>query len=327
MPSPRWTAVPALAALVAAGGRWVMQGSGNVYTATHKRFYVPDQDLGWRVASAGPVWIGLELIAALAAVVIGVAIAAYVVTRWERRRGRSGGLRSALWIVAVLPLAAPAWAFASGFGPAGGREALPAGASAAAPSAGIEGGLDLPSGRYEVVAHAGTAVTATLEAGEERFEARFSRGISGAWTADPRDLTRPSQAEISVQASVVDTGITLRSQHARDEYLRVATFPRITLRLGPLIAARQDGPAQVAFRTVGSLDLLGETLTVEITGNLRALDAPARVRLGLPVAAAAVLIDADLAITVSGTALRADRDSFDSDRIPIHVALVLVHRA
>ena len=26
-----------------------MQGSGNVYTATQKRFYVPDRDLGWRV--------------------------------------------------------------------------------------------------------------------------------------------------------------------------------------------------------------------------------------------------------------------------------------
>lgn len=327
MPSALWLATPACAAVVAAAARWLVQGSGNVYTATERRFYVPDPDLGWRVAADAPVWLGLELLAVLAAAAAGLVGAAWLVGRRERRRGRTSRLRIPLGGVAAATLVVPAWAFASGLGPARGVLALPEGATAAAPTAGREGRLELPAGTYEVVAHAGTAVTATLEAGKERFEARFERGITGTWTADPRDLTRPTTAEISVDASVVDTGIKLRSQHARDEYLRAGTFPRITLRLGELIAARQDGPAQVAFRSGGTVDFLGEAVAVEITGHLRAADAAARARLGLPADAAVILVQAELALTVSGTALRADRDSFDSDRLPIHVALVLVHRA
>lgn len=321
--SPLWAATPAVAALSAAVARWLVQGSGNVYTATTKRFYVPDPDLGWRVAPGGPFWIGLELVAILGAVAAGIVIAALIVRRWERRRGDVTWVRAGLWGVAALTLAAPAWAFASGLGPSRGREALPEGASAAAPTSGLEGNLDLPAGRYEVIAHAGTAITARVEAGEERFEARFGRGITGAWTADPRDLTASGAAEITVDVAAIDTGIALRTEHARDEYLHAARFPRITLRLGKLVATRQDGPGQVAFRGTGTLAFMGEDIAVEITGNVRATDEAARARLGLPAGVAVVLVDADLTITVSGTALRADRDSFDSDRIPIHVSLVL----
>ncbi len=321
---PLWSATPAVAALSAAMVRWFVQGSGNVYTATSKRFYVPDPDLGWRVAPGGPPWIGLELCAVLAGFCGAIAVAGFVLGRRERKRGRAGAARLALWGVAALPLAVPVWAFAGGLGPDGGREALPEGATAAAPTSGIEGGLDLPAGRYEVIAHAGTAVTASVEAGEERFEARFARAITGAWSGDPRDLTRPTGSEIVVDASVVDTGIKLRSQHAREEYLHVDRFPRFTLRLGRLVAARQDGPHQLAFRSQATLDFMGESLAVEVTGNLRATDAAARARLGLPAEAVALLVAADFAITVSGSALRVDHDSFDSDRIPIHVSLVLV---
>ncbi|MBZ0235697.1 MAG: YceI family protein, partial [Deltaproteobacteria bacterium] len=168
------------------------------------------------------------------------------------------------------------------------------------------------------------ALTARIEAGQERFEARFGRGIDGAWRADPRDLAKPGVAEISVDVAAIDTGIALRTQHARDEYLHAGRFPRVTLRTGELVATRQDGPRQVAFRAKGTLLFMGEEHAVEITGNLRATDAAARARLGLPADRASLLVDADFTITVSGTALRADRDSFDSDRIPVHVSLVLL---
>ncbi|MBE7449663.1 MAG: hypothetical protein HS111_12420 [Kofleriaceae bacterium] len=48
-----------------------------------------------------------------------------------------------------------------------------------------------------------------------------------------------------------------------------------------------------------------------ITGHLRAADAAARARLGLPADAAVILAGAGRAraLTVSGTALRTDRDS------------------
>jgi hypothetical protein len=39
---PYLALVPAGVALVAAGARWLVQGSGNVYTTFAKRFYVPD---------------------------------------------------------------------------------------------------------------------------------------------------------------------------------------------------------------------------------------------------------------------------------------------
>jgi polyisoprenoid-binding protein YceI len=327
MRSPIWAATAGVVALAAALARWLLQGSGNVYTATTKRFYVPDPDLGWRVADGGPVWIGLEAIALIAAVVAGVAFAGWLLGRWERRRSRRAAtLRVALWIAATAPLALPAWAFSSGLGPARGVEQLPAGATAAAPTAGIEGALELPAGRYEIVPHAGTSVTARVSAGKETFEARFGKGITGNWTAAPGDLTQPTTAEIQLDPTTVDTGIALRSQHAREDYLQAATYPRITLRLGRLIAARQDGPAQIAFRAEGTIDFLGEPIVAEITGNLRAPDAAGRQRLGFAPGDAVALVDADLAVTVGGTRLRGDADSFDSDRIPIHVSLVLIRR-
>src|SRR5690606_24111627 len=113
--SPLWATIPAAVALAAAVTRWLVQGSGNVYTATTKRFYVPDPDLGWRVAAGGPFWIGLELIALLGAVAVAIAIGGLVVRRWERRRGAMTWARAGLWLVGAVTLAAPAWAFASGF--------------------------------------------------------------------------------------------------------------------------------------------------------------------------------------------------------------------
>ena len=69
--SPYLLAIAPAVALAAGGVRWLLQGSGNLYTATTKRFYTPDPDLGWRVAKGGPLWLGLEVLAILAAVTVG----------------------------------------------------------------------------------------------------------------------------------------------------------------------------------------------------------------------------------------------------------------
>src|SRR5690349_11836792 len=118
-----------------------MQGSGNRYTATSKRFYVPDPDLGWRIADTHRLWLGLEVLAILAAVTIGfVAVALFV--RWrERKLGRPlRALRVVGWVLTALPLAIPAYAFASGGRPAGAVDALPSGI-ASAPAQGVDGKL------------------------------------------------------------------------------------------------------------------------------------------------------------------------------------------
>jgi hypothetical protein len=320
--SPWWIVAPPVVALGAGVTRWLIQGSGNVYTATTKRFYVPDPDLGWRVSKMTPLWLGLEVLAIIAAIAAGIAVALWLVRRWERKRGAPiVWARAILAVVGVVPLAIPLLAFASGLGPAGGRDILPEGATAAAPVAGLEGSLPLPAGRYEVVPHAGTSITAKISAGKETFDARFGSEITGALEADLADLTKPVSAEIAVAAKVVDTGIGERSDHARSEYLAVAKFPRIALRLVKLVAARQDRPDQVAFRAAAELDFLGEKLPVEVTGNLRAADAAAKARLGLGDAPAA-LVTAYLEISVKGSGLRSS-DSFEADRIPLTVSLVL----
>lgn len=322
---PWWILVAPAVALAAAAGRWALQGSGNVYTAPHKRFYVKDPDLGWRVVDGGPFWIGLELLGVLAGVLAGAAAVAWLLRRFEKKRGAP--IRWARLVVgagAALTLLVPIYAFATGLGPDGGRESLPEGATAAAPTEGIEGSLDAPPGRYTVVPHKGSAITAKLSAGKETFEARFARGIEGWLELDLRDFTKPIAAELSVDAKGVDSGVDLRDEHARDKYLATAEYPRMGLRLGKLVAARQDGPAQLAFRAEASLDFLGEALPVEVTGNLRVADDAARTRLGLPAGVPALLVAADLAITVKGSGLRTSAGSFDADRIPITVSLVLV---
>ncbi|HLL23264.1 MAG TPA: hypothetical protein VK427_14100, partial [Kofleriaceae bacterium] len=81
MKSPFAPVVMPLAALIAALVRWWMQGSGNLYTAVEKRFYVPDPDLGWRIADEHPIWLGLEICAVIAGVAVGIAIGALVIKK------------------------------------------------------------------------------------------------------------------------------------------------------------------------------------------------------------------------------------------------------
>jgi len=312
-----------IAALIAALVRWQLQGSHNLYTALAKRFYIPDPDLGWRISERHPIWLGLEVCAVIAAIAVALVAGGWIIGRREARRGgRATILRAAAWLVAIVPLAVPVAAFASGSGPANGLDTLPA-ATIQGIEAGITGIIDAPAGRFEVVEHAGTAITAHLSAGHETFDARFGGGIRGAWQGDPHDLTRPNSGEISVEAASVDTGIDERSKHAREEYLYADKHPKITVTLGPLRAATQSGANTVAFRAQGTLGLIGKTHAIEITGTLKKPDAAALARLAL--SGEILLVQADFAIVIKETALASDASSFDGDRIPIHVSLVLRH--
>ncbi len=321
MRSPWLPVVLPLAALLASLARWSVQGSRNLYTALDKRFYVADPDLGWRVSSQHPIWLGLEVCAIIAAIAIGLTIGGWIIRRRETRRGeRATVLRVASWILAMIPVAVPIAAFASGTGPVGGRDTLPA-AAAVAIQRGVTGALSLPAGRYEVVSHEGSSITAHLSAGREAFDARFPTALTGSWEGDPHDLTRPMSAQVSVATASVDTGITERSKHAREEYLLADKFPRIQFTLGEVIAARQDGPDQVAFRAHGTVGLVGKTHEVEVTGTLKKPDPSALSRLG--VAGEVMLVQGDFSLVIKETALAPDAGDFDGDRIPIHVSLVL----
>jgi polyisoprenoid-binding protein YceI len=311
-----------LAALIAALVRWQMQGSRNVWTAFDKRFYIPDPDLGWRVAKTHAIWLGLEACLVIAGIAAALVVAGWIIRRREARLGRrSTGLRAATWVLAGLPLAVPIAAFASGAGPAGAVDSLPESTIRGIES-GIVGSLDAPAGRYEVVEHAGTSIIANLSAGKETFDARFG-GIRGAWQGNPHDLTQPIGGEVSADAASVDTGIALRTTHAREEYLHVDKFPRISFAIDRVLAAKPSGPGALAFRAHGTLGLIGKTHSIEVTGTLKKPDAAALTRLGL--SGEILLVQADFEIAIKETALAGDAGDFDGDRIPIHVSLVMRH--
>src|SRR5262245_3123071 len=121
-----------------------MQGSGNMYTAASRRAYVPDPDLGWRVVTGGPPWLGLEVLGIILGLLCACVVGAFVVRRLERTGPRRAVLRGALHAIALAPLAIPIWAFAGGFGPEGARDRLPMGSASEAPSGSIAGALEAP---------------------------------------------------------------------------------------------------------------------------------------------------------------------------------------
>jgi polyisoprenoid-binding protein YceI len=320
----------ALAAVIASLVRWVLQGSHNFYTAFEKTFYVPDPDVGWAVSEQHPIWLGLEVIAILATASVGIAAGAWIIQRRERKTGTPAKrLRGAAWVVAVLLLVVPIAAFATGLGPEGGRDVRPqrepVAIEPAAQPAPITGSLDLPAGRYEVVAHKLTEIAARLSAGGDTFDARFAEDadVKGEWRADPKDLTKPMTAEVSVDAAAVDTGIAGRSKHAREGFLKTDKFPRIGWKLDKLVAARQDGPDRVVFRALGTVTLMDRTHAVPIEGSLKRADAAALERLGLT--GAVLLAEADFSLVIKETALAPDASTFKGDRFPIHISLVLRH--
>ncbi len=300
--------------------RWYLQGSGNVYTALSKRFYVPDPDLSWRVSPQHPLWLGLDVCAVIAALAIALAGLGVVTRRLENARAaRLRYLRLTAWGFASVSLAVPAAAFASGAEPLRARDTLPASATVLLED-GVEGAFDAPPGRYVVVSHPGTAVTARLSAGGETFDARFS-DISGFWRGSPRELERSMRGDISVAAASVDTGVGKRTRHARDGYLHAAEYPRIGVTFDRLAAVRADGPGTIAFRAPGMVSLMGRTHRVSITGTVKKLDPAAGARLA--VTGDVLLVQADFALPIRETALAADAGDFDSPVIPVHVSLVL----
>ena len=231
-------------------------------------------------------------------------------------------------VVAILNIIwVPIVAFASGWAPEGGRDVRPrreaVAIDTAAQPAPVTGALDLPAGRYEVVPHKLTLISAQLKAGGDTFDAQFAEGITGEWRADPKDLTRPMSAAVSADAASVDTGIGGRSNHARDGFLHADKFPRIGWKLEKLVAARQDGPDKIAFRAAGSVQIMDKTTPVEAAGSLKKADAAALQRLGLT--GAVLIAEAEFTLLIKDTALAPDAGSFNTDRFPIHVSLVLRH--
>lgn len=317
--SPFWPAILPGLALALGVARWLVQGSGNLYTDADKRFYVPDPDLGWRAIGDGPPWLGLELLAVIAAIGVAAAFGGWLIRRRERRTlERWSAARLCLWFVAAMPMAVPAWAFAGGGAPADSVEYLPAGL-VEAPTGGVSGGLSkMPAGTYEAIDHDGSSITAHIFAGGDEFDARFAGGVGGTWRGNPADLTQPMTAEIHVDATSVDTGIALRTKQARED-LRVTTHDQLRFRLTAVEAARQDGPDAIAFSARGEVELVGEVTPIELAGVMRRAD---RARLGT--SGPTFVINAEFELDIRNTPLRGDAGSYDDPIFHIIATLVLV---
>jgi len=246
-------------------------------------------------------------------------VVGFLLIRREQDRSRQWPhLRRLLWTGSLVTLLVPAIAFATGFGASDARDTLPEGL-VSVPVGGVSGSLDAPVGHYQVVTHRGTQLVATLRAGGEDFEARFP-ALAGSLRFDPSDLLQPMQIDVRAQASSVDTGIDLRSKHAREE-LKVESNTFVEFRLGRLLAAEpRDGG--IAFSATGEVTLVGRKHAVEVTGTIELADADAQKR--LQTAGPTLLVRAALNIDIAETVIGND-GTFDQNKIPISVSLVLVH--
>ncbi len=314
-----WPVLLPLAAAALAVARWWAQGSGNLYSDPAKRFYVPHEDLGWRLISDGPLWLGLDAVAAIIGVAGVVAVAIWLLRRLEQRRGRSFAARAVVWLVAAVPLAVPSVALFSGSRPSGGRDLLPQ--SELTVASGIDARLPGVAGRYHLLDHPTVALVARISAGGETFEARFASRIAGYFSGDPSDLEQPMSARFTASAGAVDTGIELRSRHAR-EYLQTETYPEVVLNLDRLEGAEQVSAAELAFEAHGTLGFMGGAQPVQMQGTLRYLDAAARARLGINVKHA-LLLKATFTLDLEQTPIKADLGDFDSALIPVQARLLL----
>ena len=323
--TPLWAVLPAAVALAALGGRWLLQGSGNVYTVVAKQFYVPDPDLDWRLSSSGPLWVGLDAIAAVAAIAVGIAILGYIAARWERRRQRTARwFRKLLWVGALIPCAVPVLAFASGGRPSGGRDLLPM-ETITPPSEGVRGHLaGVPAGIYVPLPGPRSAIVAKLEAGGETFEGRFS-DVSGTFQGDLSDLRQPLRVELKVPAKSIRTGISLRDTHAQEK-LKVDDFPDIKFIVTQLLGAERKSDSEITFSAKGVLTLLGRDHPLDVIGSVRRLDRDAGERLTGLADQPAFVVKAQLrTLRVDDTALE-NNGTFTANEVPLDATVIFVKK-
>lgn len=314
-----------VAAAVLATVRWALQGSGNLYTDPSRGYYEPDPEFGFHYVEQGPLWLGLDVVAGLLLVaVVTYGLGAWIDRRPDPQRLRRGLPGRLLWALGLATLALPLAAFLSGSLPAGARDSLPP-QSVEAPDDGLAAHLGgLPPGRYVVAeGHERNVIVATVSAGGEEFEARLG-GLGGSWTGEPGDLRQPMEARIVADPATVDTGVSARSNHAR-EYLKVKEHGALRLRFDALTGTEAIEGGGVRMATTGRLEFIGDELPVAITGTLRPLDAGTRARLEIA-AEHAIRVEAGFSLPIAQTKLQASASDFSAETIPIRVELILVRQ-
>jgi len=316
-----------------ASARWLVQqsaieGPRAVYTSLERHFYLSDALLGFTRTEDAWVWLGLDTLGALAAGLVAVGITGWLARRYAGDWPRAArGAVVASTAIAIAMCVPALWAFTSGLPPDGAHASVPEldGASAGDVDGAFDDGI---AGRYEVMPHDTNTLVARVSAGGETFDTTFE-APTGHVVFDPTDITgTKSESELSVEVASLDTGVDLRSEHARD-YLKASTHPRLGLSLASIDGARvsEDGRT-VSLEGTATLRFMGEEVTQPFAGRLVQLDADDRERLDIDVddeasAPTVYLLQASFTFDMRGTPLEADLDSFDSPTIPIDVRVLL----
>jgi polyisoprenoid-binding protein YceI len=135
--------------------------------------------------------------------------------------------------------------------------------------------------RWEITAGAeDVQVTFHSNAPMESFDGR-TRQVRGHVQLDPADVSGALDLEVSVDMATLDTGISLRNRHMRENHLHTDRYPVATF--GNATVVDGEGSLEVGEdRTVtleGTLDLHGEARTMRVPVTFtRGEDGSLRVR-------------------------------------------------
>lgn len=314
--SLRPAAVPLLAAVLILG-RWLQQGTSNLWTKIGFQPYVPDPNLRWRKTTEEFVWLGLDSLGLVLGVLLGVMVVVWLL----RRKGFSRLIRGAEGLASLVVLI-PLWAFLSGNPPEGAVEtqgssivkALDPGSRGALP--------ELPKGEYVAIEHPDSAVAAKLVAGGETFEARFASGFSGQLVFDPAEPSAGISAQFQVDAASVKTGIDLRNEHAQKD-LNVTEHPHLRFTLSELHSTNRVGD-KLLFEASGEVFLGGRTHGVKIAGSFTEISETLAKDLAIQATAPHVLVQAEFNLQLPETIIGND-GTFDKDKVPVAITLILSH--
>lgn len=122
----------------------------------------------------------------------------------------------------------------------------------------------------------------------ESFEGK-TRSVAGTITIDPQNPADGFRLEVRVDLATLDTGISLRNRHMRENHLETDEFPVATFRSEAIVEGGDVALEAAATRTIlveGILDLHGVARSVRIPIDLTVADDELTIESRFPVALA-----------------------------------------
>ena len=92
--------------------------------------------------------------------------------------------------------------------------------------------------------------------------------ITGYIHVNPEDITKGSMAKFDLDLASIETGIGLRDQHMRDDYLETGKYPKATLKINKITASdkKLQDKKSIKVNAEGTLSLHGVMKPVKLNG-------------------------------------------------------------